>query len=93
MSFLKRKKKTAREISKEISEGKREPEHLGKMSIEVIDQLIYSLGNTKPMFRDSKWNKSYENVKDAIMKKLARNENSIICQFQLNSLEGVGNQR
>jgi len=92
VSFLKRKK-TAREISKDITEGKKEPEHLGKMSIEVIDQLIFSLGNTNPMFRNSKWNKSYENVKDAIMKRLSKNENSIICQVQLNSLELVGNQR
>jgi len=92
MSFL-RKKKSAREIAKEISEGKRDPEHLGKMTVEVIDQLIFALGYTKPMFRGSKWKKSFENVKENIMKKLSRNENSIICQFQLNALERVQNQR
>jgi len=87
------KKKSAREISKEISEGKKEPEHLGKYTKEIIDQELFSLENTKPAFRSSKWIKRVESVKDAIMKKLSRNENSIICQFHLRQLERIENQR
>jgi len=87
------KKKSPREISKEISEGKREPEHLGKYTKEIIEQELYSLENTNPQFRSSKWIKRVESVKDAIMKKLSRNENSIICQIQLRKLEWIENQR
>jgi len=87
------KKKSAREISKEISEGKREPEHLGKYTKEIIDQELFSLENTNTQFRSSKWIKRVESVKEAIMKKLSRNENSIICQFHLRQLERIENQR
>jgi len=87
------KKKNAREISKEISEGKRDPEHLGKYSAEQIDQEIYSLENTKPMFRDSKWKKRYESVQKAIIDKLSRNKESLMCQVWLGMLRRVDNQR
>jgi len=87
------KKKSDREISEEISEGKKEPEHLGKYTKEIIDQELIALEQTKSMFRESKWKKRVESVKDAIMKKLSRNENSIICQFHLNQLERIENQR
>jgi len=87
------KKKSAREISKDISEGKREPEHLGKYTKEIIDQELFSLENTNTQFRSSKWIKRVESVKEAIMKKLSRNENSIICQFHLRQLERIENQR
>jgi len=93
LSFLKRKNKTPREIAKEISEGKQEPQHIGKYTAEMIDQEIFSLGNTKPMFRDSKWKKRAETVREAIDKKLSRNQDSIICQFQLQALERIQNER
>jgi len=92
MSFLK-KKKSAREISKEISEGKEEPQHLGKYSAEMVTQEIYSLQNSKPMFRDFKWKKRFETVRQAVMKKLSRNENSIMCQYWLKNLELIENER
>lgn len=93
MGLLPKKKKSAREISKEISDGKREVEHLGKYTAEMIDQEIFSLGNEKPMFRDSKWKKRFDKIKEEIMEKLSRNQNSIYCQIQLQSLERVDNQR
>jgi len=93
LSFLKRKKKTAREIAKEISEGKQEPQHLGKYTKEMIDQELFSLENTKPMFRESKWTKRIEKIREEIHKKLSRNSNSIICQFHLRRLERIVNQR
>jgi len=87
------KKKSAREESKQISEGKKEPHHIGKYSIEMIDQELFSLGNTKPMFRDPKWHKRIISVREAIQKRLSKNENSIICQLQFNTLERIENQR
>ena len=59
----------------------------------MIDQELFSLENTNPMFRNSKWKKRVETVREAIMKKLSRNEHSVICQFQLRNLERVDNQR
>jgi len=93
VSFLKKKKQTAREIAKEISDGKQEVQHLGKYTAEMIDQELFSLENTKPMFRESKWTKRAQTIKEEITKKLSRNQNSIICQFQLIRLERILNQR
>ncbi len=86
-------KESAREIAKKISEGKTDPQHLGKYTAEMIDQEIFSLGNQKPMFRDSKWKKRLETIKDEILKKISRNQQSIYCQIQLRDLERVQNQR
>jgi len=86
-------KESAREIAKKISEGKEDPQHLGKYSKEMIDQELFSLENQKPMFRDSKWKKRVQSVREAIMNKLSRNKDSIICQFQLRKLEAIENQR
>jgi len=86
-------KESAREIAKKISEGKLAPEHLGKYSVEMIDQEIFSLGNTKPAFRDQKWIKKFTTIHEEIMNKLSRNERSIYCQIQLKDLERVSNQR
>ncbi len=86
-------KQSAREIAKKISEGKAEPQHLGKYSAEMITQEIYSLQNTKPMFRDLKFQKRFETVRQAVMKKLSRNENSIMCQYWLRNMELIENER
>jgi len=93
VSFLKKKKeKSPREQAKQFSyDG--ESKHIGKYSIEVIDQELFSLENTKPMFRDSKWLKRTTTIKEEISKKLSRNENSIICQLQFNTLMRILNQR
>ena len=96
MGLFKDKKKShssAREQSLKISTGGAEPSHIGKYTKEMIDQELFSLDNTKPAFRDQKWKKRAGTVRDAIMKKLSRNENSIICQFQLRKLEQIENVR
>lgn len=93
MSAIKKLKKGAREIAKSISDGNEEPKHIGKYTKEMIDQELFSLENQKPMFRDSKWKKRVSSVRDAILNKLSRNGNSIICQFQLRKLEAIENQR
>ena len=93
MSFLKKKKeKSPREQAKEFS-WDAESKHIGKYSIEMIDQELFSLENTKPMFRDAKWHKKVISIHEAIQKRLSRNENSIICQIQLSALERIENQR
>jgi len=86
-------KDSAREIAKKITDGKSEPQHLGKYSAEMIDQEIFSLGNTKPAFRDQKWIKKFSTIHEEIMKKISRNERSVYCQIQLKDLERVSNQR
>ncbi len=86
-------KESAREIAKKISEGTTDPQHLGKYTKEMIDQELFSLENQKPMFRDSKWKKRVESVRKAIMEKISRNKDSIICQIHLRHLEWIVNQR
>ena len=86
-------KQSAREIAKKISEGTTDPQHLGKYSAEMLTQEIYSLQNTKPMFRELKWKKRFETVRQEVMKKLSRNEHSIMCQVWLRNLELIENQR
>jgi len=87
------KKKSAREESKEISEGKKEPHHIGKYTLETINQEIFSLENTKPMFREKKWKTRLDEIKKAIKNRLSRNIEKDICQYQLTALERIENQR
>lgn len=90
---LSKVKSTARETSKKISSGVKEASHLGKYTASMIDQEIYSLANTKPSFRAGKWDKRLKDVRFEINKKLARNENSIMCQVWLRDLEKIQNER
>ena len=90
---LSRVKETARETSHKISEGIKVPQHLGKYTAPMIEQEIYSLANTKPSFRAGKWDSRLTTVKAEIGKKLARNENSIMCQVWLRDLERISNER
>ena len=85
--------KSARDTAKKITDGIKEPQHLGKYTAEMIDQEIFSLRNTKPNFRAGKWDDRFNKVKQEIMKKLSRNERSIMCQYWLNEMEGIHNQR
>lgn len=93
MSFFKKKKETARETAKKITDGIKAPQHLGKQTFETINQELFSLQNTKSMFRDSKWNKRIEKVEDSVKEKLRRNSNSIMCQVWLRDIERIRNQR
>ena len=87
------KKKSAREEAEEITEGKKEPHHIGKYSLEIINQEIFSLENTKPMFREKKWNSRLEEIRKAIKNRLSKNIDKDICQYQLSALERIENQR
>jgi len=86
-------KETPRETSQQISEGKKEPQHLGNYSQEMIVQEIYSLQNTKPSFRAGKWNKRFETVKDVILHNLSKNRNPAQCQEWLRNMELIFNER
>ncbi len=48
-------KESWRKTAEKISKGVVENQHLGSHSSKTIDQELYSLENTKPMFRDKKW--------------------------------------
>jgi len=73
---VKQKYQTPKEESKQITEGKTEPHHIGEKSPEVLQQEIFSLMNTKPAFRDKEWLVKWEslseqinNIKDARIKR------------------------
>jgi len=76
-------KKSARETSKKITEGVLPAQHLGKFTAPMIEQEIFSLGNTKPAFRNKKFDDKFDEITKAIMEKLSRNQNSIMCQIWL----------
>jgi len=63
-------KKPAREISKQISRGEKDPEHLGKYTPEMLGAYITALKQTKPAFRDSKWFSQYDKLLEEIQDKL-----------------------
>ena len=86
-------KKSARETAELITEGKLPKQHLGKYTAPMIEQEIFSLANTKPAFRNSKFDDKFDEITKAIMEKLSRNQNSIMCQIWLRSLEKIKNER
>ncbi len=86
-------KRSARETSKLITEGKLPAQHLGKYTAPMIEQEIFSLANTKPAFRSKKFDDKFDEITKAIMEKLSRNQNSIMCQIWLKSLEKIKNER
>ena len=60
------KQETPRENSKNISDGKEKPHHIGKQTSETLDTELFSLKNTKPAFRDGKWQKRFNYVEAEI---------------------------
>jgi len=63
-----------RRLAKKISSGELENQHIGKHTVQTIQQEIFSLKNTNPMFRGSKWKKRYAKVKDDINKNFGDNK-------------------
>jgi len=68
----------ARETSKKITDKVIPNTHIGNHSIESLSQEVFSLRNTKPMFRDGKWKKQYERIEGKILEKISYGQN----QFQ-----------
>lgn len=57
-------KHTPKEQAEDITNGKRESHHIGEHTPETITQELFSLYNTKRMFRNNKWN-----VRHAVIRK------------------------
>ena len=93
MGLKEKFKKTPREISKKITDGVLPAQHLGKFTAPMIEQEIFSLANTKPAFRNEKFDDKFDEITKAIMEKLSRNSNSIMCQVWLRNLEKIKNER
>lgn len=56
-------KESARTISKKITSDLIPNTHIGNHTLETLSQEIYSLRNTKPMFRNSDWHKKSRNIR------------------------------
>lgn len=63
--------KSAREKSKEITDGKREPENLDTENLTIWKAQLKNLLLTKSMFRDSRWKAKH----DKTVKEITRLEN------------------
>jgi len=63
---------SARKKAEKISKGIIEPQHLGSHSFETLWQEVYSLGNTKPMFRDHKWYHKSRDIRAKIINGIAK---------------------
>ncbi|MBA7492265.1 hypothetical protein ES702_02814 [subsurface metagenome] len=64
---------TGRGISKSITDGA-ESVHIGSHTPETTSQELYSLRNTKPAFRGSKWKKRAEGIRKSIMSEISKNQ-------------------
>ncbi len=84
-------KESWRKTAEKISKGVIENQHLGSHSSETIDQELYSLENTKPMFRDSKWHKNCRNLRAKILNEIARGKRTY--QQAIIQLNRIENQR
>jgi len=51
-----------REKMRQFTTGQRDPEHLGKHTPETLTQELFSLKNTKPMFRNKKWQNRFDEI-------------------------------
>jgi len=58
--------KSPRTQAEDITKGKTKPHHIGKHTSETLTQELFSLNNTKPMFRDSKWIVKYNSIMSKI---------------------------
>jgi len=67
-------KMTPRQESERISDQKIPEKHLGKHSIETVGQEIFSLENTKPMFRDKKWNEKSQLIRKVCMLNIGKGD-------------------
>lgn len=55
-----------RRLAEKITSGSMGSQHLGQQTEATLNQEIFSLKNTNPMFRGSKWKKRYEKVEHDI---------------------------
>ena len=86
-------KESIRKTAEKITEGKKEPQHLGNYSPEMVQQEVYSLQNTKPAFRAGKWNKRFDTVKELILLNISHGKNLVRNQELLRNMELIFNER
>jgi len=67
-------KPNPREEAEKITEGKIPEKHLGKHTIETTGQIIFSLENTRPMFRDKKWKESAKLIRKVCMNRISHGD-------------------
>ncbi len=83
-------KDTARKISEKVSKDILPNQHLGSHSFETLWQSLYSLENTKPMFRDEKWHKNARNCRALILNGIAKQKPKFQTLIQyLNHIEAM----
>ena len=81
-SKKKPRKKSARKISKEISQGTRKPQHLGKKSFAVLQHELFSLKKSfKPQIMTNddweKFSKKLDSIKNGISKLDKKDQRSL----------------
>jgi hypothetical protein len=69
--FVKDARATAKKITDEVIPNS----HIGNHTIESLSQEVFSLRNTKPMFRDAKWKKQFLKVDASIRDKISHGQN------------------
>ena len=93
MGFKEKLKKSARDVSKSISDGSTPERHLGRYSYESLSQELIALSQTKPMFRDSKWKKRFIVIEHEIKLKLSdggdkfsKYQSMLLCMQQISEM-------
>jgi len=83
-------KESFRQISKKITDSKLPTQHIGSHSFETLWQEIFSLGNTKPMFRDKDWYKKSRDIRANCLNGISHGKRKYqtLIQF-LNSVEAT----
>ena len=74
--------KTPRETSKEITEGKREPEHIGKKTGADLKQEFFSLMNESQAIMSEKETKEYIQKEKKLKKELEKEEEEKMKEYQ-----------
>ncbi len=73
--FSKKSKDSARDIAKKITDEVIPNTHIGNHTIESLSQEVFSLRNTKPMFRDSKWKKQFLKIDAQVRDQISHGHN------------------
>jgi len=77
-----------RKTAEKISKGDILPQHLGSHSFETLGQELFSLDNTKPMFRDHDWHKKARNCRAQILTGISKGKRNYQNLIQyLNRIE------
>ncbi len=94
MGFKEKLKKSAREVSKQITENVIENKHLGNYTYETLSQELIALSQTKPMFRDPKWKKRFIIIEHEIRLKLSTTTDKFSkYQSMLQCMKAIGEMR